>query len=116
MYDESYEEDDCGYSYRSLRRQDRRPSPHRFGEQGCYSVRDWVDTPGFVQGGSSTRQEVRRLSPLRGPASSQALGATSRRDSPVRASQGSPARTQAPQASSPDRKERTTRLDEHVPW
>ena len=83
----------------------------RFGEQGRYSVRDQVDTPGFVQGGSSTRQEVRRLSPLRGPASSQAsavLRAPPQRDSPVMASPGSTARSQAPQASSSDRKERTT--------
>ena len=42
------------------------PPPQRYGEQGRYSVRDQVDTPGFGQGGSSTRQEVRRLSPLRG--------------------------------------------------
>ena len=74
-YDESYVEDDCGYSYCSPRRQDRCPSPpQRFGEQGRYSVRDRVDTPGFVQGGSSTRQEVCRLSPLRGPAQSWLLG------------------------------------------
>ena len=74
-------------------------------------MRDWVDTPGFVQGGSSTRLEVRRFSPLRGPTSSQAsaaLGAPPQRDSPVRAARRSPARTQAPQADSSDRKERTT--------
>ena len=44
-------------------------NPQQFGEQGRYSVRDRVDTPAFVKGGSSTRQEVHRLSPLRGPAS-----------------------------------------------
>ena len=71
-------------------------------------MRDRVDTPGFVQSCSFTRKEVHRLSPLRGPASSQAsavLGAPPQRDSPVRDSRGSPARTQAPQASSFDRKE-----------
>ena len=86
-------------------------TPQRFSEQGRYSVRDRVDTTGFFQGGSSTRQEVRQLPSLRGLASSQAsaaLGAPPQRDSPVRATRGSPARTQAPQAGSFDCKERTT--------
>ena len=72
-YDEPYAEGDFGHSYRSPRRQDRRPStPQWSGEQGRYSVRDRVDTPGFAQGGSSTRQEVGRMSPHRRPAPSEA--------------------------------------------
>ena len=66
--------------------------------------------PWFVQGGSSTRQEVRRLSPDRVLVSSKALAALGapRSNSPVRASEDSPARTQAPHAGSSYHKERTT--------
>ena len=65
-YNEPYVEGDYGHSYRSPRMQNRRPSlPQRSGEDGRYSVRDRVYTPGFVLGGSSTRQVVRRMSPPR---------------------------------------------------
>ena len=59
-YDEPYAEGDYGHSYHSLRRQDRHPSPPQSsGEQGRYSVRDRVDTPGFAQGRSAGgRQDV----------------------------------------------------------
>ena len=99
-------EGDYGHSYRSPRREDRRPSPPQWsGEQGRYSVRDRVDTPGFFQSDSSTRQEIGRVSPHRRPASfkvSAALGAP-----PQRAPWGSPARTQAPQGGSSNHQERT---------
>ena len=63
-YEEPYAEDDYSHSYRSPRRQDRRPSPPQWsGDQGRYSVRDQIDTTGFAQGGSSTRQEVGRMFP-----------------------------------------------------
>ena len=112
-------EGDFGHSYRSSHRKDRRPSPpQQSGEQGRYSVRDRLEAPGFIQGGSSTGQEVRRFSTLRGQASSQvsaALGPPPQRDSPVRAARGSPARNQAPQAGSSDRKERTTQALPSLP-
>ena len=75
-YEEPYAEDDYGHSYRSPRRQDRHPSPPQWsGDQGHPSLRDRVDTSGFAQGGSSTRQEVGRMSPHRRTASSKASAA-----------------------------------------
>ena len=85
--------------------------PQSSGDQGHYSVRHWVDTPGFAQASSSTRQEVGRKSPHRRLASfkaSAALGFPPQRFSPVRAPGDSPARTQVPQARSCNRQERTT--------
>ena len=92
-------------------------------------MRYWVDTRGFVQGGSSTRQEERRSSPVRGQTSSRvsaAQGTPPQRYSPIGVSHGLPDRIQATQVSSSDRKERTTQavppslrrsrgLDELVP-
>ena len=86
-----------GHHNRSPHRQDRR-------------------TPG--QGGSSTPQNAGRKSLYRGPASSRAsaaLGAPPQRISLVRAPGDSPVRTQAPQAGSSNRQERTTQTVQPLP-